>query len=188
MLKGDGKHWAKADDDVQCLACAGQWRHRVQPQHQSRDIPIDAVGIEHELDILEWVDDLRVAQVDEDVSGLRVRPASLLFEEVGCFHAPTNWIAAPKDLVYIPSTCRDAGCVEGGAFVYGLGWRQAIRGMCVRGQEAQTCSTAERVYSRAALWPYRFKFLSSKFWLEKSPTVATPPPACLADKQICLST
>ena len=29
MVKGDGKLWAEVDDDVQCLACAGQWRHQV---------------------------------------------------------------------------------------------------------------------------------------------------------------
>ena len=51
MLKGDGKHWAEADVDGQCLACAGQWRHGVQPRHRSRGIPTDAVEIEHELDI-----------------------------------------------------------------------------------------------------------------------------------------
>ena len=51
MVKGDGKHWAEADDDAQCLACAGQWHHRVQLRQRSRDIPIDAAGIAHEFDI-----------------------------------------------------------------------------------------------------------------------------------------
>ena len=95
-------------------------------------MPIDEVGIEHELDILEWDDGRREAQVNKDVSGLRVRPASPQFEEVGCVHAPANLIAAPQDFVQILATPRDAGCVEGGAFAYGLGWRQAIRAcMCV---------------------------------------------------------
>ena len=55
-----------------------------------------AVGVEHEIDIPEWVDDPQGAQINEDVSGLMARPAGPQFGEVGCAHAPANCFASPS--------------------------------------------------------------------------------------------
>ena len=57
MAKGDGKHWAEVDDDVQCIAYGGQRRIGSSPDTGVAICRSTRSGsIEHELDILEWVD------------------------------------------------------------------------------------------------------------------------------------
>ena len=44
-VKGDAKKWAEADDNEECVTCAGQWQSRVRPHYTDCDVPLDSVGI-----------------------------------------------------------------------------------------------------------------------------------------------